>query len=121
MTTNAAGHIQVSRDFLRRSRQYLADGDLHQAAEKGWGAAAHLMKAVAASEGWEYEHHDQFDMVVQNASQRFRQPSVRQYGNSAHFLHRSFYRHPDFLQREAIGQHIDDVEKMVDALEPFVT
>ena len=29
-----------SREFLGKSREYLAAGDLHQASEKGWGVAA---------------------------------------------------------------------------------
>ena len=42
-------------DFLEKGRKYLAEGDLHQASEKGWGAAAHMAKAVAAARGWEYD------------------------------------------------------------------
>ena len=38
---------QQSRYFLAKSREYLADDDLHQASEKGWGAAAWMAKAVA--------------------------------------------------------------------------
>ena len=79
------------------------------------------MKAVAAANGWEYEHHDQFDMVVQNARQRYRQPSLRQYGDSAEFLHRNYYRHPSMLNAGVIRERIDDVEKMVSVLEPFIT
>ena len=33
-----------AREFMLKSRQYLADGDLHQASEKGWGAAAWMAK-----------------------------------------------------------------------------
>ena len=41
---------QQSREFLTKGRTYLADGDLHQAAEKGWGAAAWMAKAVAEAQ-----------------------------------------------------------------------
>ena len=120
MTTKVAGHLKLARDFLERSRQYLADEDLHQASEKGWGAAAHLAKAVAAANGWEYDHHDQFDSVVRNASQRFRQPNLRQYGYAAQALHRNYYQHPSLLDAAAIHQDIGDVELMLNALEPFI-
>ena len=56
-----------SREFLARSRAYLAEGDLHQASEKGWGAAAWMAKAVATAQGWEYRKHDQFNVVLNNA------------------------------------------------------
>ena len=42
-----ADYRQQARVFLNESRQYLAEGDLHQASEKGWGAAAWMAKAVA--------------------------------------------------------------------------
>ncbi|MCY4455272.1 MAG: hypothetical protein OXC56_03050 [Chloroflexi bacterium] len=46
-----ADYAAQAREFLTRSREYLAAGDLHQASEKGWGAAAHMAKAVAAAQG----------------------------------------------------------------------
>ena len=45
---------QQSREFLNKSREYLSAGDWHQAAEKGWGAAAWMAKAVAEAQGWPY-------------------------------------------------------------------
>ena len=114
-------HVELARKFLERSRGYLADDDLHQASEKGWGAAAHIVKGVAAANGWEYEHHDQFDMVVQNARQRYRQPGLRQYGDSAESLHRNYYRHPSMLDAGVVRERIDDVEMMVSVLESLIT
>ena len=55
LTIDIAGHAAQARDFLARAREYLAAGDLHQASEKGWGAAAHMVKAVALAQGWKYE------------------------------------------------------------------
>ena len=53
---------QQARYFLSKSREYLAEGDLHQASEKGWGAAAWMVKAVAETHGWEYGRHEQFSV-----------------------------------------------------------
>ena len=58
---------QQSRTFLARSRDYLAEGDLHQAAEKGWGAAAWMAKAVAEAQGWQYKRHEEFFTVMYQA------------------------------------------------------
>lgn len=114
-------HLDLAKDFLIRSRTYLEDGDLHQASEKGWGAAAHIVKAVAAANGWTYEHHDEFDSVITNARQRYRQPSLRQYGYAAHALHRNFYKHPSMLDANTIREEIDDVERIINVLQPFLT
>ena len=37
-----ADHENQAREFLGKARDYLNAGDLHQASEKGWGAAAHM-------------------------------------------------------------------------------
>ena len=59
-----AGHVNQARDFLAKSREYLTRGDLHQASEKGWGAAAHTVKAVVIAQGWEYERRSDFSQVL---------------------------------------------------------
>ena len=120
-TALVPGHIETAKKFLHRSKDYLAQGDLHQASEKGWGAAAHLAKAVAAENGWEYEHHDQFDSVIRNAAQKYRQPSLRRYGDSAHGLHRYYYLHPSMIDAESIRDRTGDVETMLNILVPFLT
>lgn len=111
----------MAEDFLQRSKDYLAAGDLHQASEKGWGAAAHIIKAVAAANGWEYEHHDQFSNVVMNARQRYRQPSLREMSRSAEALHVNYYKRRDLLNPDLIREDIADVEQMVNALLPHLT
>ena len=62
-----ADYRQLAHQFLAKSREYLGAGDLHQASEKGWGAAAWMAKAVATAQGWEYSRHDQFSVVLDNA------------------------------------------------------
>ena len=114
-------HVQLAQDFLERSKNYFAEGDLHQASEKGWGAAAHIIKAVAAANGWQYEHHDQFSSVVMNARQRYRQPSLREMSRAAEALHVNYYRRKELLNPDLIREDISDVEQMVNVLLPFLT
>ena len=115
-----ADHVELARNFLEGSKSYLAQGDLHQASEKGWGAASHIIKAVAAANNWQYESHDEFDSVVINARQRYRQPSLRLYGNSAQSLHRNYYKRSLLLNASIIREEIGDVEEMVNILQPFL-
>ena len=42
-TEAVADHVNQARDFLAKSREYLTQSDLHQASEKGWGAAGHTV------------------------------------------------------------------------------
>ena len=49
MATQA--YQQASQRFLAQAKQELAAGDLPQASEKGWGATAQILKAVAEQRG----------------------------------------------------------------------
>lgn len=119
-TTLAPGHIDKAREFIARSRYYSEQGDLHQASEKGWGAAAHIAKAVAHVNGLRYEHHDQFDGIIDFACQKYRQPRLESLGNAAHFLHHNYYKHPSMLNSDRISTNIGRIEEMVDVLVPFL-
>ena len=106
-------------DFLAKSKEYLAEGDLHQACEKAWGAAAHMMTAVAAARGWEYEMHDQFRSAVRNARQWSRDERLRTLGYSSEALHKNYYQRKIFLDSEEIRADLDDVELMLNILQPL--
>ena len=123
MTPQAvADHVDLARSFLQQSKVYLARGDLHQASEKGWGAAAHLAKAIEISQNWTNEQHDQFDDVIERACYLFRQPGIEGRGqNAAHYLHRNCYRHSSLLKEDRIRSRIADVENMLNIFVPFVT
>ena len=120
MTSDGAGDYRSQAwDFLAKSRQYLAEGDLHQASEKGWGAASHMVKAVAAARGWEYEIHDQFRSAVRNTRQWSRDERLRNLGYSAEALHKNYYQRRIFLDSEEIRADLDDVELMLNILQPL--
>lgn len=108
-----------ARDFLSKAHEYLAIDDLHQASEKGWGAAAWMAKAVAEVRGWEYREHPQFGNVIYNASVLTGNDRLRLLGGSANDLHRNFYTRKRFLLSEAITRSLDDMTELLNALEPL--
>ena len=55
MTTQT--YQAASWQMLAQARTELAAGDLRQASEKGWGAAAQIVKAIADRRGWEHKTH----------------------------------------------------------------
>ena len=66
MQTNADDCAALSRRFVRQAQEEFDKGDRLQASEKAWGAAAHAVKAVAASRGWNHNSHRLlFDIVDQ--------------------------------------------------------
>ena len=109
-----------ARDFLAKSRGYLAADDLHQASEKGWGAAAHMAKAVAAAYGWEYGRHRDFSLVLNNARRLTGNPRILDLRGRANELHQNYYQRKRHLNAEVIGDDIEGVAELLDLLEPLL-
>ncbi len=108
-----------SREFLVRSRAFLAEGDLHQASEKGWGAAAWMAKAVATAQGWEYHKHGQFSVVLDNARRltgNARLPGLRSIANE---LHGNYYVRDFLLSSDSIELDLNSISELLDILEPL--
>ncbi len=117
--TTIQDYIQQSRDFLRKARQYLAEDDLHQASEKGWGAASHMAKAVAHANNWEYEKHHQFNVVLNNTRRKTGRDDLLDLSAVANQLHGNYYERKRFLDAQAIGLSLDRVETLLGILEPM--
>ena len=117
MTTRTDYHIEIASEFLARARSYLADDDLLQASEKGWGAAAQAVKAVAESRGWDHNGHRQLHQAVDRLDDELDQPELRDGFNAANTLHANFY--DGFLSPEAIAQNLTRVERFVGQLRPL--
>lgn len=120
MATDAVmDHVALARKFLQRSREYLGQGDLHQASEKGWGAAAHMAKAVAVAQGWEYETHADFSVVLNQAWGATGDDRLRALRSIANDLHGNYYRRKRHLDAAVIARDIESVAELVEALAPL--
>ncbi len=108
-----------SREFLAKRRTYLADDDLHQASEKGWGAAAWMTKAVAIAQGWQYDKHEHFSEVLYQAGKLTGDDRLRTFRAIANDLHGNFYQRKRFLHADLIGDSLDEVAMLLDLLEPL--
>ena len=121
MTTNnadpAVSHATQAREFLAKAREYLTEGDLHQASEKGWGAAAHMAKAVALVHGWPYERHSQFHQVMNRAGSLIGNDRIRLLHGRADVLHVNFYELKDGLDREMVSEDLRSMAELLNLLE----
>ena len=98
MTTGTdiiACHQERSRHFLSLVDDELDRGEPEEASTQVWGAAAHAVKAVAESRGWEHHAH----ALLQEAIQRL----IRDEGAPPHLwgqymmasaYHQGFYAWP---------------------------
>ena len=118
-TDEVTAHAAQARDFLGRGRRYLADGDLHQASEKGWGAAAHMAKAVALAQGWRYDRHSDFHQVISQARRLTGNDQLRILSGRANDMHANFYELRAGLDDDVIRADLEDMAEMLDLLEPL--
>ena len=86
-------HLAQAREYWLKAPAYLAQGDLCQAGEKGWGAVAQLAKAVATLRRWEhYDHVAIQEAVTALAEESPEQMAVIYEGlAAAEQLHGNFY------------------------------
>ncbi len=123
MTTDfdaISDHSDKSREFLARAQGYLRDGDLHQASEKGWGAASHVAKAAAEAMNMRYERHEDFRRVVREAGRRLGEHRhLVQLARSAESLHSNYYQRTIFLDVSEIEADLEDVLEYMRLMEPI--
>ena len=106
-------------DLLEKGRKYLAEGDLHQASEKGWGAAAHMAKAVAAARGWEYDTHADFSQVLYQVRRLSGDVHLLGLRGIANDLHSNYYKRKVHLAAGDIGEGLDGVAELLAILAPL--
>ena len=118
-TVEAAACAARARELLAKARKHLASGDLHPASKKGWRAAEHMAKAVAASQGWEYDTHADFSVVLNRAWRLTGDDLLPGLRATANDLHGNYYRRKRHLDAAAIGRDIDSMAELLELLAPL--
>ena len=109
----------ASRHLLAQGRDELAGGDVRQASEKGWGAAAQMVKAIAEQRGWEHRNHAALFDNISRLVSATGDAEIRQLFRVANALHINFYENWDNAVNVSSG--LDDMERFLDKLEPLVS
>ena len=118
MTTTADYRIS-SRRMMAQSHVELAKGVLQQTFEKGWGAAAQMMKAIADTYGWQHERHRHFHQIASRLlAERGDRDSYRQFA-IAETLHENFYENQ--MAVHDIQEALEDVERLLEKIETILS
>ena len=117
MTTQQ--YQQASAHFLAQARRELADGDLPQASEKGWGATAQILKAIAEQWGWEHYRHRHYHRIISRLRAETGDGDIRRLFNTASALHENFYEND--METDDVADGLDDVEALMDKLIPLLS
>ena len=104
-----------SRVFLSQAFEELDIGDLPQASEKGWGAAAQMVKAIASERGWRHDSHFSLQRIVRRLYRQTGDLELLRQFRVANSLHRNFYENDRSL--EVIQGRLQQVERFVERVE----
>ena len=95
MTTVVDCHAERSWHFLDLVDDEVERGELEEASNKIWGAAAHAIKAVAERRGWFHGSHNALaDTVMRLIDDEGAPPLLYTYYASASSFHSRFYGWP---------------------------
>jgi hypothetical protein len=111
-------YSSASRELLAKAQEALAQGDLVQASEKGWGAAAQAVKAVAEQRGWPHNGHTYLYQAVRRLVEETGDRQLSTFFHVAGNLHSNFYE--NWLPMELVRSGIEDVQQFVEKLEQLL-
>ena len=110
---------QASEHFLEQARAEFAAGDLGQASEKGWRAAAQMLKAIAEQRGWEQHRHRDYHRAASRIRAATGDREMRGLFDSASALDENFYEND--MDADWVAESLDDVENLLAKLYPLLT
>jgi len=108
-------HSNISRDFLAKAEQALAEDDLLQASERGWGAAAHMVKGIAESRGLSHDGHRALYSAVNVLAHESGDRDIRVLFSVASALHSNFYE--NWMPQEMVADDLAQVRRLLEKLE----
>ena len=112
-------YVAASRDFLSNSFEELAQGELTQASEKGWGAAAQMVKAVSQHRGWPHDGRAALFQAVARLADETRDAQLVRLSQIANSLHINFYE--NWVPSESVRESLVAVSELVAKLEELVS
>ena len=116
----SARNAEISRELLRNARLELEKGDLLQASEKAWAAAAYAVKAVAEKRRWFSEADWKLGRVADIVAEEMGDDDIGAYYVASRDAHYNFYHHEydASMVRRAVGLTEKLVDKLTTALAP---
>ena len=118
--SGAMTYWEASQQLLKEAEEELHKGDLRQASEKMWGAAALAVKAAAyLLEGRRLRSHSEIrEYVVKLAGEKLRDEDVRRLFQVATSMHINFYE--NWAPREEVEGSLRDVREFLDKIAAII-
>ena len=113
--TTAEEYRTAAHQLYDQALVELEAGDLRQASEKFWGAAAQVLKSFAEKHNLEHDSHSHAYKVIREAVRESRNPDVGEWFKHAEALHGNFYE--NWMIESEIRSSAADVRRLIDAVE----
>jgi hypothetical protein len=107
-------HLELCEKYLREAEELLSKGGYAQASEKGWGAAARIVKALAAREGEALRSRRELWEFAGELADRLGDPELRHLWRTANVLHQNFYE--GWMPPREVELAVEDVKRLVGKL-----
>ena len=106
MTTSENKCSSMSRDYMERAENYLRQGDLVQASEKSWGAAACALKYIAEQRGWRHQSHSLLNDISSQIVDETGRTDLHDMFAVAKSMHQNFYENwePEGAVEYSVGR-----------------
>ena len=119
MTAPDNKYAAMSREYMERAEDYLRQGDLKQASEKSWGAAACALKAIAQVRNWQHQSHSLLFDVSNQIAEELGRADLRDMFQSAKSMHQNFYE--NWEPEEGVEYAVGRVKQFLTELEAVPT
>lgn len=118
MITSDVTYREASRQLLAQAHAELASGDLRQASEKAWGAAAQVVKAAAQLRGWDHHSHRGLFVAVGQLVDEVGDPDIHSLFAYPNFLHANFYENA--FSADRIARYMVQTEEFIAKIEAIL-
>jgi hypothetical protein len=116
--TKEAHYRRLNGKYLKDADELLQKGDYVQASEKLWGAAAEIVKAVAAKRGIKLGAHRSLTKFVVELDEEQPKLNLATEFSVANNLHINFYE--DWLHPSMVLKNAETVKSFVSKMERFL-
>ena len=101
--------------LLAQAYEELEKGDLAQVSEKGWGAAAQMLKAIADERGWAHDSDRDIYYAIELLENETGDPELVNLFGASIYLHANFYE--DTYSADFIKGSLGQIEQFVERVE----
>ena len=115
MTIPDNKYTDMSQEYIARAEDYLREGDLKQASEKSWGAAACALKSIAEERGWQHKSHSLLYDIANQVVDELGRPGLNDLFVYAKAMHHNFYE--NWESEEGVEYAVGRVKEYLTELE----